>query len=154
MCVCLSRAVVSLCDPHGLTRLLCQWDSPGKNTGVGCHSLLQGIFPTQGSNLHLWHLLHWQADSLPLSHLGSTSKKCVFSSVQFSRSLMSDSFQPYGLQHARLPCPSPTPGAYSNSCPLHWWCHPTFLSSITYPSPPAFNLSQHEGLFKWVSSSH
>ena len=42
MCVCLSRAVVSLCDPHGLTRLLCQWDSPGKNTGVGCHSLLQG----------------------------------------------------------------------------------------------------------------
>ena len=44
------------------------WDSPGKNTGVGCHFLLQGIFPTQGSNPHL---LYWQADSLPLSHLGS-----------------------------------------------------------------------------------
>ena len=51
-----------------LTRLLCSWNSPGKNTGVGCHFLLQGIFPTQGSNLCL---LHWQVDSLPLSHQGS-----------------------------------------------------------------------------------
>ena len=51
--------------------LLCPWDSPGKNTGVGCHFLLQGIFPAQGSNLHLLHLLHWQADSLPLHHLRS-----------------------------------------------------------------------------------
>ena len=43
-------------------------DSPGKNTpGVGCHALLQGIFPTQGSNLHLLCLLHWQAGSLPLA---------------------------------------------------------------------------------------
>ena len=43
----------------------------GKNTGVGCHFLLQGIFQTQGLNLHLLWLLHWQADSLPLNHLGS-----------------------------------------------------------------------------------
>ncbi|MGE2757601.1 hypothetical protein, partial [Escherichia coli] len=49
-------------------RLLCPWDFPGKNTGVGCHFLLQGIFPTQGSNPHL---LHWQVDSLPLSHQGN-----------------------------------------------------------------------------------
>ena len=54
------------CDP--MARLLCRWDLPGKNTGVGCHFLLQGIFLTQGSNLCL---LHQQADSLPLSHLGS-----------------------------------------------------------------------------------
>ena len=47
---------------------LCPWDFPGKNTGVGCHFLLQGIFLTQGLNPCL---LHWQADSLPLSHLGS-----------------------------------------------------------------------------------
>ena len=70
MCV-LSHSVVSnTLWPHGLwpARLLCPWDSPGKNTGVGCHSLLQGIFPTQGLNPHL---LHWQADSLLLSHLGS-----------------------------------------------------------------------------------
>ena len=48
-------------------RLLCPWDSPGKNTGVGCHFLLQGIFLTQGSNSHLLGLLHWQVDSLSLA---------------------------------------------------------------------------------------
>ena len=60
-------------QPHGLQppRLLCAWDFPGKNTGVGCHFLLQGIFPTQGSNPYLWHLLNWQVNSSPLSHLGS-----------------------------------------------------------------------------------
>ena len=60
-------------QPHGLqpTSLLCPWNFPGKITGMGCHFLLQGIFPTQGSNLHLLCLLHWQADSLPLHHLGS-----------------------------------------------------------------------------------
>ena len=48
---------------------------------------------------------------------------------------MSDSLQPYGLQHARPPCPSPTPGAYSNSSPLSLWCHPTILTSvISFPS--------------------
>ena len=47
------------------------WEFPGKNTGVGCHFLLQRIFPNQGSSLRLLCLLHWQADSLPLSHLGS-----------------------------------------------------------------------------------
>ena len=54
--------------PYGLepTRLLCPWNSPGKNTGVDCHALLQGIFPTQGLNPHLFRFLHWQADSLPL----------------------------------------------------------------------------------------
>ena len=44
--------------------------------------------------------------------------------------MVSDSSQPHGLQHARLPCPSPTPRAYSNSCPLSWWCHPTTSSSV------------------------
>ena len=43
---------------------------------------------------------------------------------------MSDSLWPHGLQHTRLPCPSPTPGAYSNSCPSSWWCHPTISSSV------------------------
>ena len=61
---------VWLLQPHGRqpTRLLCPWYFPGRNTGVGCHFLLPGILPTQGSNLHL---LHWEADSSPLSHLGS-----------------------------------------------------------------------------------
>ena len=49
-------------------------DFPGKNTGVGCHALLQGIFPTQGSNLSLFCLLHWQVDSLPLAPPGKPKK--------------------------------------------------------------------------------
>ena len=76
-----------------------------------------------------------------------------FNAAQFSRSAISTSLWPHGLQHARPPCPSPTPGAYSDSFPLSWWCHPTISSSVI-PSPPAFNLSQHQDLFKWVSSLH
>ena len=52
-----------------IPRLLCPWHFLGKDTGVGCHFFLQGIFLTQGSNPRLLHLLHWQVDSLPLSHL-------------------------------------------------------------------------------------
>ena len=51
-------------------------------------------------------------------------------SVQFSHSVVSNSLWPHGLQHARLPCPSPTPGACSNSCPLSWWCDPTISSTV------------------------
>ena len=51
-------------------------------------------------------------------------------SVQFSHSVMSDSLRHHGLQHARLPCPSPTPRTCSNSCPLSQWCHPTMSSSV------------------------
>ena len=60
-CVCLR--------PYELqpTRLFYPWNFPGKNTGVGCHFLLQGIFPTEGSNPQLLHLLHWQVDSFPLA---------------------------------------------------------------------------------------
>ena len=53
-----------------------------------------------------------------------------FSSFQFSHSVLSDSLQPHGLQHARPPCPSPTPRVYSDSCPLSWWCHPTTSSTV------------------------
>ena len=52
------------------TRLLCPWDSPGKNTGVGCHALFQGVFPTQGLNPCLLWFLQWQMDSLPLAPPG------------------------------------------------------------------------------------
>ena len=52
----------------------CPWDSPGKNTGVGCHARLQGIFLTQGLNLHLLCLLHWQAGSLPLEALDHAAR--------------------------------------------------------------------------------
>ena len=58
-------------ESHGLWPILCSWNSQGKNAGVGCHFLLQGIFLIQGSNPCLLCLLHWQVDSLPLSHLES-----------------------------------------------------------------------------------
>ena len=83
-------------------------------------------------------------------------KYCVLeglSSVPLPSHVVSDSLWPHGLQHARPPCPSRTPGIYSNSCPLSRWCHPTISSSVV-PSLPTFNLSQHQGLFKWVTSSH
>ena len=65
------QSCLTLCDPMDCNpRLFCPWDSPGKNTGMGCHFLLQGIFPTQGLNPHLLRLLNWQA-ALPLSHLGN-----------------------------------------------------------------------------------
>ena len=57
-----------------------------------------------------------------------TKKLVQFSSVQFSRSVVSDSLRPHEPQHARPPYPSPTPGVYPNSCPLSRWCHPTILS--------------------------
>ena len=72
---------------------------------------------------------------------------------QFSHSVVSNSLRPHGLQHARLPCSSPTPGACSNSCPSS--CDDIQPSHpLSSPSLPVFNLSQHQGLFQWVSSSH
>ena len=67
-CIILAWRIPMDCNPTGSS---VPGDSPGKNTGVGCHVLLQGIFLTQGLNLHLLSLLHWQAESLPLNHLGS-----------------------------------------------------------------------------------
>ena len=71
-------------------------------------------------------------------------------SVQFSCSVMSDSLQPHAPQHARPPCPSPTPRVYSNSCPSSWWCHPTISSSVipfssclqSFPVSGSFPMSQ------------
>ena len=73
----------------------------------GCLSLnFRSAFPTLAGLAHQW-----------------------VASVQFSRSFVSDSSQPHGLQHTRFPCPSPAPGACSNSCPSSGWCHPTISSS-------------------------
>jgi len=73
-----------------------------------------------------------------------------FNSVQFSRPVVSDSLQPQGLQHARPPCPSPTPRVYPNSCPLSRWCHPTISSSVvcfsscpqSFPASGSFQMSR------------
>ena len=71
-------------------------------------------------------------------------------SVQFSPIVMSDSLRPHELQHTRPPCPSPTPGVHSNSCPLSPWCHPTISSSVipfssclqSFPASGSFQMSQ------------
>ena len=80
------------------------------------------------------------------------------SSVQFSHSVMSDSLQPHESQHARPPCPSPSPGVHSNSHPSSWWCHPAILSSVvpfsscpqSLPASESFPMSQ---LFTWGGQS-
>ena len=84
------------------------------------------------------------------SSLSPYSKLHVTKSVQFSCSVMSDSLRPHGLQHSRLPCPSPTPGVCSNSCPSSWWCHQTISSSVvpfssclqSFPGSGSFQMSQ------------
>ena len=80
------------------------------------------------------------------------------SSVQFSHSVMSDSLWPHESQHARPPCPSPTPGVYSNSCPSSWWCHPTISSSVVLfsycpQSLPASGSLPMSQLFAWGGQS-
>ena len=83
---------------------------------------------------------HFSSPLLPLKCLEAASpqvnsvlswqKWLFFSSVQFSRSVVSDSLQPHELQQARPPCPSPTPGVHPNPCPSSRWCHPTISSSV------------------------
>ena len=81
-----------------------------------------------------------------------------FSSAQFSHSVMSDSLQPHESQHARPPCPSPTPGVHSNSSPLSRWCHPAISSSVipfsscpqSLPASESFPMTQ---LFTWGGQS-
>ena len=102
-------------------------------------------------------LLSWAA-KLPLTETEAKKLKDACSlegklwktSVQFSCSVVCDSLQFHGLQHARLPCPSPTPRAYSNSCPLSQWCHPTisffvipFFSCLqSFPASGSFQMNQ------------
>ena len=123
----LNRAVLCSVTSHSLQlhklqspRLLCLWDSPGRNTGVGCHFLLQGIFPTQESNLCLLHSLHWQVDSLPLAPPGNpwSQNKClghgcpVSCKTNFvSSSWAHNSFSYFGypLIFASLSLPHPSP---------------------------------------------
>ena len=92
-------------------------------------------------------LFYWVLQSQHLEQCLSCSRNAI---VQFSCSVVSDSVRPHGLQHARTPCPSPTPEVYSNSCPLSWWCHQTITSSVvpfssclqSFPASRSFQMSQ------------
>ena len=101
-------------------------------------------------------LLRFQFGFHPSSLISEPTLSCqspscyVISSVQFSRSVMSDSLWPHELQHARPPCPSPAPGVHPNPCPLSWWCHTTISSSVilfsscpqSFPASGSFQMSQ------------
>ena len=121
--------------PHGQRSLagFSPWDSPGKNTGVGCCFLLQGIFPTQGSNPHL---LHWQSDPSPLSHLGRTQHNTSheINSINTQRN-SEDTDIEYRDKQARAWASSPRTDSMSQyhgvlifhvpwgcqTCKLEWW---------------------------------
>jgi len=144
MCL-VTQSCLTLCHPMGCSLLgsSVHGDSLGKNTGVGCHTLLQGIFPTEGSNPGIQHC-RWILYCL--SH--------QIRSDQISRSVVSDSLRPHESQHARPPCPSPTPGVHSDSHPSSQWCHPAISSSVvpfsscpqSLPASESFPMSQ---LFTW-----
>ena len=134
--------------------------------GSSVHGLLQGrilewvampssrgSFLTQGSNPHPLYLWHWQADSLPLSHLespaGGNDILETFSdnSIQFSHSVMSDSLRPHELQHARPPCHHQLPEfTRTHVHRVRDAIQPSHPRSS--PSPPAPNPSQHQSLFQ------
>ena len=112
--------------------------------------------------LKFYSFSQWISDKNPLMLPAGVREKepswNMLSSVQFSHSVISDSLRPHGSQHARPPCPSPTPGVHPNSCALSQWCHLAFSSSVVpFPSCPqsllasgSFPISQ---LFTWGGQS-
>ena len=101
--------------------------------------------------LMTWEIFTWNYEKKNIRLWNSVYLRlpCVYiSSVQYLRN--ADSLWLHGLQHAKLPCPSPIPGAYSNSCPLNWWCHPAISSSVipfsshlqSFPASGSFQKSQ------------
>ena len=148
MVVSESRSVVSdSLQPHGLCN---PWNSPGQSTGVGiCSSIpfsrgsSQPRDQTQVFHIACRFFTIWATREAHAYH----------GSVQFSRSVMSDYLRHHELQHARPPCPSPTPGVHSDSCSSSQWCHPVISSSVVPFSSSPQSL-QHQSLFQWVNSSH
>ena len=113
------------------------------------------LFIIQLSHPHMttWKTVAWTIWTFVgkvMSLLFNMLSRFVISSVQFSLSVVSDYLWPHGLQNTRPPCLSPTPGVYSNSCPLSWWCHPTISSSVipfasclqSFPASGSFPMSQ------------
>ena len=115
VCVCVCVQLLSDVRLHGLqpAKLLCPWDSPGKNTGLGSHFLLQGIFPTQGSSPRLLSLLRWQVDSLPLCHMGATVLSVNYKDGKMPRGGTGLNFEaPNPLEQG-----SPIPGPWTGTNP-------------------------------------
>ena len=108
-----TKSCLTLCNPTNYSPPGCPWDSPGKNTGVGCHFLLQGVFPTQESNPCL---LHWQADSLPRNHQGSPDSKNIMLSFSTTVFIFSNIYQAFATHISLLVLGNfKSQGAESNS---------------------------------------
>ena len=113
--------------------------------------------PIKRNGIRIRPTTHINVENVILSER-SQSQKTQFSSVHFSCSVVSESSWPHELQHARPPCPLPTPGVYSNSCPSSQWCHPAISSSVvpfsshprSLPASGSFPMSQ---LFAWGGQS-
>ena len=136
-----AQSCLTLCNGYRLwsSRLLCPWDSPSQNTEVACHFLLQGIFPTQGLNSPLLHLLHWQANYSEYITLKTSTLLHTGHSIQSCSTLcdpMNHSMPDLPVHHQ---LPEFTQTHVHRVGDAIQPSHP--LSS---PSPPAFNLSQHQ----------
>ena len=133
-----------------LKSLLMKVKKESEKTGLKLSILKTKIMASDGP-ITLWQMEREKVEAVTdFIFLGS---KITVGGDLFSRSVVSDSLTPHELQHSRPPCPSPTPRAHSNSCLLSRWCHPP-SHPLSSPSRPAFNFSQHLGLFRWVSSSN
>ena len=116
--------------------------------------ILLVVPPSPTSISRIFHLFHTESlyllNSNSVTPHTSLPAASQFSSVPFSCSVVSNSLRPHGLQHARPPCPSPTPRVYSKSCPLSRWCHPTISTSVvpfsscipSFPASESFQMSQ------------
>ena len=121
--------------------------SPGERNG----NPLQYSWLKNPTDRGAWQaIVHRVAKSQTWLKQLSRHIRIQFSSVQFSRSVVSDSLPPHELQHSRPPCPPPTPRVYSNSCPLNQWCHPNISPSVisfsscpqSLPASGSFPMSQ------------
>ena len=166
VCMCPKSLLSSLTlQPYGLqpVRLLCPWHSPGKNTGMGCRALLQGIFPTQGSNPHLLNLptlareffitsTTWEAGSknenhkdIPERGMKNPSRSVFSKLLLFSRSAVYDSLRPHGRQHAKLPVLHHLPNLLKLTSIESGMLSDHLI--LCRPFSSAFNPAQHQGLF-------
>ena len=146
----LSRSAVSgSLRPHGLqpARLLCRWDFPGKNTGVGCHFLLQGLFLTQRAN----QFPDWQADSLPLSHQGSPHEWVQYPLLKrLQRDLLallsSDDTRRVSEPESRFPPDTESASTLIQDFPASRTIRNKFSALYKPPPPPVFCYSTWDGL--------
>ena len=123
----------------------------GKGRVVGKRVLMSHLQVVAHGHILNWNKqtsIHWKVRLV--AKVSILHAYYTYLSVQFSHSIMSDCLQPHGPQHARPPCPSPTPGVYPNLCALSRWCHPTVSSSVipfssclqSFPASGSFQMSQ------------